>query len=303
MLRQHPIKKSSKENQAIKIYHQDIHIQAIKSFATIYQCYITSFTCKVVKMEREPQKIVTDCTPTCCSCNPDLPTCEFGFTKNRDPDPENPEKPDHQYFINQDFHHYSIQYKIDSSMQPTYREEHTNVRRSEVTSALRRHVMATRIASRQNPGIIRRRTRNENHWQTHIENSVFLRRQSRLPTQFGKLIPEQHGPASLSHLASPQGPTAPKLKIREEDMEAMKISGDTDSEKSIDQSRRKNRTKSFHACRNVRCVECNDYSPLSYHNCSHRNLPFVRKLHTFIRIMPAYHYRSRSYLQMKLCSC
>ena len=238
-----------------------------------YQCYITSFTCKVVKMEREPQKIVTDCTPTCCSCNPDLPTCEFGFTKNRDPDPENPEKPDHQYFINQDFHHYSIQYKIDSSMQPTYREEHTNVRRSEVTSALRRHVMATRIASRQNPGIIRRRTRNENHWQTHIENSVFLRRQSRLPTQFGKLIPEQHGPASLSHLASPQGPTAPKLKIREEDMEAMKISGDTDSEKSIDQSRRKNRTKSFHACRNVRCVECNDYSPLSYHNCSHRNCP------------------------------
>ena len=238
-----------------------------------YQCYITSFTCKVVKMEREPQKIVTDCTPTCCSCNPDLPTCAFGFTRNRDPDPENPEKPDHQYFINQDFHHYSIQYKIDSSMQPTYREEHTNVRRSEVTSALRRHVMATRIASRQNPGIIRRRTRNENHWQTHIENSVFLRRQSRLPTQFGKLIPEQHGPASLSHLASPQGPTAPKLKIREEDMEAMKISGDTDSEKSIDQSRRKNRTKSFHACRNVRCVECNDYSPLSYHNCSHRNCP------------------------------
>ena len=236
-----------------------------------YQCYITSFTCKVVKMEREPQKIVTDCTPTCCSCNPDLPTCAFGFTKNRDRDPENPEKPDHQYFINQDFHHYSIQYKIDSSMQPTYREEHTNVRRSEVTSALRRHVMATRIASRQNPGIIRRRTRNENHWQTHIENSVFLRRQSRLPTQFGKLIPEQHGPASLSHLASPQGPTAPKLKIREEDMEAMKISGDTDSEKSIDQSRRKNRTKSFHACRNVRCVDCDDYSPLSYHRCFHRN--------------------------------
>ena len=35
MLRQHPIKKSSKENQAIKIYQQDAHIQAIKSFATI----------------------------------------------------------------------------------------------------------------------------------------------------------------------------------------------------------------------------------------------------------------------------
>ena len=35
MLRQHPIKKSSKENQAIKISQQDAHIQAIKSFTTI----------------------------------------------------------------------------------------------------------------------------------------------------------------------------------------------------------------------------------------------------------------------------
>ena len=239
--------------------------QAIKTSTFILLYYITSFTCKVVKMDCESQKIVTDCTPTCCSCNPDLPTCSFGFTKNRDPDPENPEKPDHQYFINQEFHRYSMQYKIDSSMQPTYREEHTNIRRSEVTSALRRHVMATRIASKQNPGIVRRHTRYEN---LTFENSVFLRRQTRLPTQFGRLVPEQHGAASLNHLAAPQGQS---IKLREEDMQHMKISGDSDSEKSLDQSRRKNRTQSFNTCRNVRCVDCDDYSPLSYHRCFHRN--------------------------------
>ena len=208
-------------------------------------------------MDCESQKIVTDCTPTCCSCSPDLATCSSGYTENRGPD--------YYYYTGQEFHHYSVQYKIDASMQPTYREEHQNDWKSEPTSALRRHVMATRLASQQNPGRTMLHRRSEN---LTFENSVFLRRQTRLPTQFGRLVPEQHGAASLNHLAAPQGQS---IKLREEDMQHMKISGDSDSEKSLDQSRRKNRTKSFNACRNVRCVDCDDYSPLSYHRCFHRN--------------------------------
>ena len=160
--------------------------------------------------------------------------------------------------VGQDFHLYRIQERINDSMQPTHREE--------PTSRLRRHVMANRIMTQQNPGSSMLFRRREN---VSFQNSVFLRRQLRFSTQpFGSLVPEQHGAASLSHHAAPLGKDT---VYRDEDLDCEVqeacISGDSDSEKSIEQSRRRSRTTSFHHCRNVDCLRCEDYSPMLYHHC------------------------------------
>ena len=193
------------------------------------------------------QEIVTDCTPSCCNCSPELTTCSSGFVNNRGPD--------YIRLAGQDFHLYRIQERINDSMQPTYSKE--------PTSRLRRHVMTNRIMTQEMPiesSMLFRRRGN-----VSFQKSAFMRRHSRLSTQpFGSLVPEQVAGASLGHHANPLGkPTV----YRDEDLdcethEEVCISGDSDSEKSIDQDRRqkKNTTRSFHRCRNFDCPHCKNHS-------------------------------------------
>ena len=174
-------------------------------------------------MEQNGQNIVNDCSPSFCSCDPNLAACANGYVNNRGAAWQD---------IGAAFHMDRVQQRIDAVMQPAYRQE--------PTSELRRRIMSNRYLTQQNlptgSMLFRRRP---NVIPKNSFNSMLLRRQAVLPSQpFGRLVPELLPAAGLQSLAAPQG----RDFFQKEDLLECNsngcLSGDTDSSKSIDQSRR-----------------------------------------------------------------
>ena len=177
-------------------------------------------------MEREQneQNIVNDCSPSFCNCDPNLAVCAQGYVNNRGAG--------QWQDMGRAFHMDRVQQRIDAVMQPAYRQE--------PTSELRRRMLSNRYLTQQNlptgSMLFRRRP---NVIPRNSFNSMLLRRQAALPSQpFGRLVPELLPAASLQSLAAPQG----RNFFQKEDLLECNsngcLSGDTDSSKSIDQSRR-----------------------------------------------------------------
>ena len=170
------------------------------------------------------QKIVTECSPSFCNCDIDAGRCLNGYDNNRGAA---------QWIdSSQGFHLDRVQQRIDASMQPSYQEE--------PISMLRRRMMANRLLTQQTTEhsvSLRRRTN------VSFANTMLYGQSTRqLVTQpFGQLVPEQVPGCSLQRLAAPQGQDHlikdKELTCRHEDNYC--ISGDTDSDKSLEQSRKR----------------------------------------------------------------
>ena len=176
------------------------------------------------EQQRQQQQIITECSPTFCACDPNLDRCQQGFSNNRS--------------LNwagsaHNFHLYRVQQRIDASVQNAYHEEST--------SNIRRHLMASRFTTQQNPASMWGRY--QRNVRVARENSMLS---SRRPTNtasrpFGILIQEQAAERPLLHLAAPQGQDHlakdHELVCRHEI--GYCISGDSDSSHSFEQSRKR----------------------------------------------------------------
>ena len=168
--------------------------------------------------QEQGQEIVTECSPTYCACDPNLPRCMHGFEQNRLAAWRDDAR---------DFHLYRVQQRVEASVQPSHEEG--------ATSMLRRRAMANRLMTQQDPAasmLFRRRP----------NSSAFLRRHSStLDAQpFGRLVPEQAPACSLQRLAAPQGQDQwPKDQDLTCDQFGACISGDTNSDDSLEQSRKR----------------------------------------------------------------
>ena len=167
--------------------------------------------------QEQGQEIVTECSPTFCACDPNLPRCVHGYD-NRAAGWQDAAR---------DFHMYRVQQRLEASVQPGHQEG--------ATSTMRRRAMANRLLTQQDPAasmLFRRRP----------NSSAFLRRHSGMldAQPFGRLVPEQAPACSLQRLAAPQGQDQ---WHKDQDLTCDKfdacISGDTDSSHSLEKSRKR----------------------------------------------------------------
>lgn len=170
--------------------------------------------------QAQAQEIVMECSPTFCACDENEPRCLNGYENNR------------SAALWRDsmaqFHLDRVQQRIDATMQPSHRED--------PTSSLRRRVMANRLLTQQNTELLGRRPN------INLANSMLFRRQARAMAQpFGQLVPEQAQDRPLQGLAAPQGRDQ---LIKDNALVCNQdfcLSGDSDSEASLEQSRRRQR--------------------------------------------------------------
>ena len=174
--------------------------------------------------EQQSQHIVTDCSPTFCACDPNLDRCQQGFLNNRAHVGAE---------MAESFHLYRIQQRVDASVQSAYHEEST--------SWIRRHLMASRFTTQQNPASMWGRF--QRNARVARENSLLLsRRPSNTASRpFGILVPEQAAIGPLQHLAAPQGRDT---LSKDDDLVCDHtinycVSGDSNSSHSLEQSRKK----------------------------------------------------------------
>ena len=173
---------------------------------------------------RQQQEIITECSPSFCACDPSLDRCQQGFPDNR-AQAWNDES--------QDFHMYMVQQRINATVQDPYPGERN--------SMIRRQLMASRLNTQQNPASMFGRFQQNLRRNVKLENSSLLSRRpcNTLSHPFGMLVPEQAAVGPLQHLAAPQGHDYMEKNYELECDENGCISGDSDSSKSLEQSRKK----------------------------------------------------------------